>query len=146
MLTNDFRMLVDEALDKKSIDEGDVTTLVRTIFADGVTSRDQVDVLIALDRAVPVHCDAWGDFLVRHVVDFAVWASRPTGLIDRDAAHWLVTTLSAGEGPTQNAMKIAFEIVREAESCDESLVTFAMRNSDGVRARHSVCERAALVS
>jgi hypothetical protein len=146
MLTNDFRMIVDEALDKKSIDENDVKNMARNVFSDGVASRDQVDVLIALDRAVPVQCIEWGDFLVRNVVDFTVWASRPTGLIDRDAAHWLVTTLSAGDGPTQNAMKIAFEIVREAESCDEALVTFAMRNGEGVKARYSVCERAALVS
>jgi hypothetical protein len=146
MLTNDFRKIVDEALDKKSIDANDVKTLQREIFADGITTRDQADVLIALDRAVPVQSDCWGDFLVQHVVDFTVWASRPTGMIDRDAAHWLVATLCGGDGPTRNAMKIAFEIVREAEGCDETLVTFAMRNSDGVKARNSISERVALVS
>ena len=36
-----------------------------------------------------------------------------------------MTTLSAGEGPTPTARRIAAEIVREAEGCDETLRTFA---------------------
>ncbi len=83
--------------------------------------------LIALDRAVSESCSAFADYLVALVVDYAVWESRPTGVIDRDKAHWLVTTLSAGDGPTATAQRIAFEIVREADRCDEALLGFALR-------------------
>jgi hypothetical protein len=92
---------------------------------DIVVTRDIVDVLVALDRAVPQSSPAYADYLVALVVDFAVWENRPTGVIDRDKAHWLVTTLSAGEGPTATAQRIAFEIAREAEHCDEALIAFA---------------------
>jgi hypothetical protein len=47
-----------------------------------------------------------------------------------------VTTLGAGEGTTPTAHRIAFEIVREAERCDEALLGFALsRGSQAVRSR-----------
>ncbi|WP_108049270.1 hypothetical protein [Bosea sp. 124] len=113
-------------MDRFVIDNEDVRFLQHDILDDAVLTRDTIDVLIALDRAVPERCEAFGDYLVALVVDFAVWQNRPTGLVDRDKAHWLVTTLSAGEGPTQTARRIAFEIVREAERCDEVLLGFAL--------------------
>jgi hypothetical protein len=145
MLSNSFLQLVDSMIDKNQITPCNVKTLAREVFADGIAARDQADILVALDRAVSAKCSEWDDFLVGAVVDFAVWASRPTGRIDRDAAHWLTTTLSAGEGPTDNAMRIAFEVVREAESCDEQLVSFAMRRT-GERQRRPFGELVALVS
>lgn len=127
MIGHELREFVDRAMDRRAIDDEDVKMLQREIFADCVMSRDVIDVLIALDRAVPNSTASFADYLVVLTVDFAVWESRPTGLIDREKAHWLVTTLSAGDGPTATARRIAFEIVREAERCDELLLAFAMR-------------------
>ncbi len=112
---------------RRAIDDNDVKILQREVLADKVMTRDAIDVLVALDRAVPAKSASFAEYLVALVVDFAVWESRPTGLIDREKAHWLVTTLSAGEGPTPAAERIAFETVREADRCDESLIAFAMR-------------------
>ncbi|WP_156323546.1 hypothetical protein [Bosea sp. AAP35] len=109
--------------------------LQRDILNESVLTRDVIDVLVALDRAVPAHGEAFADYLVALVVDFAVWQNRPTGVIDRDKAQWLVTTLSAGEGPTPTARRIAFEIVREAERCDEALIGFALDKGHAKPAR-----------
>ena len=125
MMGHELREFVDRVMDHRAIDEQDVKVLQREILSDVVVTRDIVDVLVALDRAVPKSCAAFADYLVALAVDFAVWESRPTGVIDRDKAHWLVTTLSAGEGPTATARRIADEIVREAEHCDELLLAFA---------------------
>jgi hypothetical protein len=127
MIDHELREFVDRVMDCHAIDDEDVKMLRRDILSDEVLTRDIVDVLVALDRAVPETCAAFADYLVALVVDYAVWESRPTGVIDRDKAHWLVTTLSAGEGSTQTAQRIAFEIVREAERCDEILLGFALR-------------------
>jgi hypothetical protein len=126
MIGHELREFVDRVMDRLVIDDKDVRFLQRDVLDGSVVTRDAIDVLIALDRAVPERCEAFGDFLVALVVDFAVWQNRPTGVIDRDKAHWLVTTLSAGEGPTGTARRIAFEIVREAERCDEALLGFAL--------------------
>jgi hypothetical protein len=127
MIGNELREFVDRVLDQRMIDDEDVKLLQRDIVVDGSVTRDVIDVLIALDRAVSESCSAFADYLVALVVDYAVWESRPTGVIDRDKAHWLVTTLSAGDGPTATAQRIAFEIVREAERCDEALLGCALR-------------------
>ena len=125
MMDHELREFVDRVMDRRAMDEEDVKMLQRNILSDIVITRDIVDVLVALDRAVSQSCKAYADYLVALAVDFAVWQSRPTGVIDRDKAHWLVTTLSAGEGPTATAQRIASEIVREAEHCDETLLAFA---------------------
>ena len=127
MMGHELCEFVYRVLDKHRIDEEDVKMLQRDVMVDGSVNRDAIDVLIALDRAVSDSSSAFADYLVALVVDYAVWESRPTGVIDRDKAHWLVTTLSAGDGPTATAQRIAFEIVREADRCDEALLGFALR-------------------
>ena len=126
MIGHELREFVDRVMDRLVIDDEDVRYLQHDVLGDVVLTRDTIDVLVALDRAVPERCAAFGDYLVALVVDFAVWQNRPTGVVDRDKAHWLVTTLSAGDGPTPTARRIAFEIVREAERCDEALIGFAL--------------------
>lgn len=145
MVGHELREFVDRVMDRLAIDDEDVKILQRDILDDTVLTRDAIDVLIALDRAVPERCEAFGEYLVRLVVDFAVWQNRPTGVIDRDKAHWLVTTLSAGEGPTRTARCIAFEIVREAERCDEMLIGFALAKGTAAPMRFSP-ERVLLAS
>lgn len=131
MMAHELREFVDRVMDRHAIDDEDVKVLQRDILNDVVLTRDAVDVLIALDRAVPTACPAFGTYLVALVVDFAVWENRPTGVIDRDKAHWLVATLSVGDGPTATAQRIAFEIAREAEHCDETLLAFAFAKGAG---------------
>jgi hypothetical protein len=148
MINNALRRLVDDVLDKGQIDDTDVAALMRDILPEGALQREDIDVLVALDRAVPVSTEFWRNWLVAVTVDFAVWASRPTGVVTREQAHWLVATLGVGEGPTDTAIRIAFEVVREAESCDEMLLTFAMRHGSAPAraASTSMLDRAALVS
>lgn len=149
MMDHELREFVDRVMDRHAIDEEDVKMLHRNILSDIVITRDIVDVLIALDRAVPQSCKAYADYMVALVVDFAVWENRPTGVIDRDKAHWLVTTLSAGEGPTATAQRIANEIVREAEHCDETLLAFAFAKGSAkavVRAGVGAAPRVLLAS
>lgn len=127
MIGHELREFVDRVMDIRAIDDEDVKMLQRDILHEDMMTRDVVDVLVALDRAVTDTCSAFADYLVALIVDYAVWENRPTGVIDRDKAHWLVTTLGAGDGPTATAQRIAFEIVREAQRCDEALIGFAMR-------------------
>jgi len=127
MISHELREFVDRVLDSRTVCDDDVRFLQRDILPTLVAGRDDVDVLLALDRAVAVKSPLWADMLTAFVVDFAVWQNRPTGIVGRDKAHWLATTLAAGEGATPLAGHIAFEIVREAESCDELLIAFALR-------------------
>ncbi len=126
MIGNDLRDFVERILESHQICDEDVQNLARTILPHGAISHEVIDVLVALDRAVSTPNANWAEFLVATTVDYVVWTSRPTGIINRDLAQWLMTTLSIGEGPTETAMRIAFEVVREADRCDETLISFAM--------------------
>jgi len=146
MIGHELREFVDHVMDRRVIDDEDVRILQREILHEVVLTRDIIDVLVALDRAVADKSPLFADVLLAFCVDFSVWESRPTGRIDRDKAHWLVTTLSAGDGPTPLAQKIAFEVVREAESCDEALVSFALRKADARIAIAPIAQRVVLAS
>ena len=129
MICSELRDFVDHVLEQRDIGDADVNKLARDILPDGAGSQDVIDVLVALDRAMATPKASWSAFLVATVVDFVVWTSRPTGVVNRDLAQWLMASLTVGEGPTSNAMRIAFEVVREAERCDEELISFAMRKA-----------------
>src|SRR5262245_58997916 len=111
MIKNSLREFIDGALDSGIIGEGDVARLHREILPNGITSREEAEVLISLDRALLRKCEMWNNTFVGSLVNFAVWASRPTGKIDREMAIWLITMLGAGAGPTPNGVKVAFEMV-----------------------------------
>jgi hypothetical protein len=137
MVRTELRNIVENILDAKQITDADVTALSQDILAEGTITQEVIDVLVALDRAIVSPNSNWTAFLVATAVDFVVWTCRPTGVVTRDLAQWLVSTLSVGEGPTENAMRIAFEVVREAERCDEVLITFAMGKA-GLKARQDL--------
>ncbi len=134
MIAVNLRSFVDHVLETRVISDADVQFLARDILPDGAMSNEVIDVLVALDRTVETSSANWAEFLVATTVDYVVWTSRPTGIVSRELAQWLITTLSIGDGATPNAMRIAFEVVREAERCDEALITFAMGKA-GLKAR-----------
>ena len=138
MIKSTLEHFVNSVVAAGEITLNDVRRLQRDILPDGLEDRDEADVLIALDRAVPrKHC-TWSAFAIQTAVDFVVWTSRPTGRIDHDTACWLVASLSAGHGPTAVAEAIAFDVVREAERADEMLLAFVMRSARARGAGHDV--------
>src|SRR4051812_10284832 len=122
-----LRSFCDRILEKGRVEENDVRELQRDILPDGFISRDEADMLIALDRGIAAADPSWADFLVASLVEFVVWSSRPTGYVDEEKARWLVASLSGGDAPTATAIRAAFEILKEAQQVDETLLAFAMR-------------------
>jgi hypothetical protein len=133
MIGEALESFVNEVMSRAEIARADVVRLGRTVLPNGPSCHDEVDVLVALDRAVLHKDPAWSAFVIRAVVDHVVWESRPTGYIDAETASWLIASLSSGHGPTEVGIAIAFEVVREAEKADESLVSFVMRWSGGLQ-------------
>jgi hypothetical protein len=118
----------DSIIGKGRLAENDLRELQRDILADGITSRNDADALIGLDQAVgATAASGWADYFVASLVEFVVWTSRPTGQVGEEEARWAVASLSLGHGPTENGLRAAFEIVREAQTVDEALLAFAMR-------------------
>ncbi len=115
----------NHAVSAGAISDEDLLVLKRDVLADGIMSRDEADLLIALERAV-VATAGFADFLVASVVDFAVWGERATGYVDCEVAAWLSASISGRSGPSPVGARIAMEIVREAQGSAEALMAFAL--------------------
>ena len=89
--------------------------------------REEADLLLALDRAVADTHEGFAAFVTAEVVNFAVYGERPTGIITREMSAWLSASIAGRKGPTALGSRIALEIVREAETSDETLIAFALK-------------------
>ncbi len=125
MFIDHLQETIDAVVTKGRIGAADVRRLQRDVLPDGVSSRAEVEALLALDRSVRRADESWAEWLVPAVVDFVVWGERPTGLVDAGAAAWLTAALAEGGAPTRAARRIAREIAREAERVDAAVVAFA---------------------
>ena len=132
-LPSDF---TDKILAKDRISFGDVRRLKRDILPDGIASREEAEALLGLDRAVTKADAAWERWLVTTIVDFVVWAERPTGIVDEDTALWLAAALRAHAG--KRGRLIAREIAEEAHAFEnDALATLAGIGAASPRPRRS---------
>ena len=120
-----LRAFVTKALERNRISFGDLRRLQRNVLPHGLLTREQVEVLIALDHTVTRTDKAWAGFLVAALTDFVVWRSSSPGRVEPETAAWLVASLSCGR-PTRTTGMIARTIVREARHCEEPLLSFAL--------------------
>ena len=118
-----LRDFVSKAVEHDRILFGDLRRLQRDILPARITTRDEAEALIALDRVRRAD-RAWREYLVVTIRDFVVWGSSPAGRIDRPKAEWLVAALTR-HASTKTARATAREIVREAHQVDQVLLAFA---------------------
>jgi hypothetical protein len=123
MNNTQLRTFVSKALENKRVTFGDIKRLQRDILPEGILNREDAEILIALDQAIERKDSSWTGYLVSVIVDYAVWGSRPTGYVDPETARWLVSWLSC-ENPTKATVRIACELVSEAQEVDEALLAF----------------------
>lgn len=131
MLKDSLRDFIDGAAERNFISADDVRTLTSEVLAEGITSRLEVESLLALDRMIGAE-EGWGAALSRLVVDFVVWKRAPHGVVSNDDALWLATVLEVS-GPSPNAMNIAYAILDEAGYVDVALLDFIMRGRQQAR-------------
>ncbi len=99
----------------------DLRQIQRDLLADGIESRRQAEILIALDRAVPQAEGDFSEYLIDAMAAFLVWGERPTGRVMPEAAEWLVACLGEG-GMTRTGLAILAEIAAEAQEIPPCLL------------------------
>ena len=107
------------ALEHNRISFGDLCRLQRDILPDRITTREETEILLALDRSVDRADRGWREYLIIAVRDFVIWGSPPAGHIDGDKAQWMMTALSNSSPKTARAL--TREIVREGPAFDDDL-------------------------
>jgi hypothetical protein len=131
MMNDRLRDFIDSALETRQVSDEDLRYLQDSILVEGITSRIEVESLLALDRAVEPR-DTWSAVLTKLVVDFVVWSRAPRGGVSNDDALWLSTVLEIS-GPSPNAMNIAYAILDAAGHVDVALLDFIMRGRQQAR-------------
>ena len=131
MMKDQLRDFIDRITDTQRVSDDDVKRLQDEILDCGITSRLEVESLLALDR-VASGTESWGCILTKLVVEFVVWKRLPHGVVSNDDAFWLATVLDIS-GPSRNAMNIAYAILDEAGHVDVALLDFIMRGRQQAR-------------
>ena len=90
-----------------------VRRLQRDILPDGISSRQEAELLLSLEQSVDRADRAFGDWLVA-MVDFVVWGMRPTGNVDAQTAA-LLTPFLVGLRTTKTMRRLARELAAEAD-------------------------------
>ena len=72
---------------------GDLRRLQRNVLPTGATSREEVEVLLSLDRIERVDRD-WPRYLAMTVSEFVLSTADPPGVISKEAAAWLAAALA----------------------------------------------------
>ena len=120
MINSSLQGFVKKVQKAGRISFGDVKRLQRDILPDGISSRDEAELLLTLDRIVSRADRSFADWLVAMMVDFVVWGTRPTGIVDTETAAWL-TPFLAGQGTTEAMRRLARQLGREAEHVGSAL-------------------------
>jgi hypothetical protein len=129
MINSSLQAFANKVQAAGRISFGDVKRLQRDILPDGISSREEAELLLNLEQTVSRADRAFGDWLVAMLVDFVVWGLRPTGTVDVDTAAWLAPFL-AGER-TRTMRRLARELTAEAYHAGTALPSPALNGALG---------------
>jgi hypothetical protein len=113
MINSSLQTFANKVQEAERISFGDVKRLQRDILPDGISSREDAELLLTLAQTVDRADRAFGDWLVAMMVDFVVWGMRPTGVIDGETAAWLAPFLA--DQRTKTMRRLARELAAEAD-------------------------------
>jgi hypothetical protein len=105
---------------------GDVRRLQRDHLPHGVTSREQVEMLLQLDGMIDRADRAWADWLIAAVFDFAVFSERSVDAVENGTCDWLLDHLAALDVSTKVTRRLerdlhqALEPIAPIEYVDEA--------------------------
>jgi hypothetical protein len=94
MSSSSLREFVSHTREAGRIGFGDLRRLQRDILPDRITTREEAELLLTLDRVVRKADRDWNDYLVGAVRNFVVWGMEPAGSLDDGKVEWLMSVLS----------------------------------------------------
>ncbi len=112
-LSADGRISAEEALE-----------LRKSVFPDGVVSRDEAEVLIALEARVANTDEAWAEAFVEALVDHVMQSGPYPGHVDAATVTWLEGRFGQ-EGGRATEVEALLKMMERSESAPDSLAAFA---------------------
>lgn len=119
-----LQTLADQLAADKTISADEALELRKAVFPDGVVSREEAEMLIALAARVANSDEAWSHAFVEAITDHVLAQGEYPGHVDEATVSWLTTRLGK-EGPRETEIEAVLKILERAESTPDYLSGFA---------------------
>lgn len=122
--------------DSGRISAHDVLSLRQTVFADGIASAAEADVLIRLHNVCAPDIESWTRFFIEALTDYVVYQTTPRGYVTSQNADWLIERISR-DGRVENAsdLELLISVLDKARWSPPRLAAFALE-----QVKHAVME------
>lgn len=124
-----LQALIDEVGRDGEVSADEALWLRKSVFPDGVISRDEADALVSLERRVANSDSAWAQAFAEAIVDHVLGSGA--GHVDDAMAQWLMVSFADAER-AETCVEALLKVIERAESAPEALATF-------VRERVAAC-------
>lgn len=118
-----LQALVDDVSRDGKVSADEALSLRKSVFTDGVVSRDEADALVYLEGRVANSDEAWAAAFVEAISDHVLLSGQFPGLVDDETAAWLMRSFGA-EGGRETEVETLLKIVERADSVPPALVVF----------------------
>lgn len=97
---------------KGEITPDDVGLMRHHMWPDGITSRYQASMALALHDCCTTHCPEWTAYLVEAIAEFVVWRDSADGDVTGETAGWLLEKVaSAGAVHSPAGLEIILHVL-----------------------------------
>jgi hypothetical protein len=118
---------IDDILRRRTIGFDDILLLKRVFYEDGIASRDEADLMFAMNNVCTAQHADWPDFFVEGITDYLVFQEAPRGYVTSANAHWLMDRVSKGGKVESKAeIELVVSVLDKARWAPVSLVKFAL--------------------
>lgn len=110
------------------VDAAQISELRRSIYADGIVSREDAEVLFEIDRARQSHNGEWSQMYVEALTDYALNREPPAGYLSDDTAGWLIGQITKRNIPaTDTEIALLVNIIENARQVTPAFSAYALR-------------------
>ena len=120
------RSIISAMILGRKVTAMDVAWLRREVFSTGEVSREAADELFEVECAGVDKAPEWADLFVEKITRYAVWDTRPNGVVEDAEAEWLIERADACA--SVNALALLINVLGEARRAPRWFL-------DAVRAR-----------
>src|SRR4051812_6119819 len=120
--------MIQSILDEGRVETGEVLTLRRWFYGDGLVHGDDAEALFAANGALRGRSETFDALFVQAITDFVVYQSMPTGRVTPGQANWLIGCMGGADAhvETQSELRVLVEIMEEAHEIPTALAAFAL--------------------
>lgn len=116
--------LVDQLAADGVVTADEALEMRRIVFPDGVVSRDEAEMFIAVAARVANTDEEWTRAFVEAICDYVLSKGKFAGHVDEETASWMMMHFGQ-DGPRETEVEAVLKVLERAESAPESLCAFA---------------------